>query len=71
MAELTKDISRYRQCVFQLRKLKDAEDIPETPSCCSDIHVAMSLKHNHIYNGFAHLALLDELPAQQGDLFRF
>lgn len=67
--ELGKDISRYRKCVFELRRYWEQHGIPENPTCCDDIHVAVSLKHNHIYNGFAHLALRDELPAQQGDLF--
>jgi len=36
---------------------------------CDDIHVSMSLKHAHIYNGFAHLNTLDNLPNRQCDFF--
>ena len=67
--ELKADISRYRICVFQLHAHRRATDGLDIPNICNDIHVSVSLKHNHIVNGFAHLALLDELPAQQGDLF--
>ena len=69
VTELGKDISRYRKRIFELRKYQQRRGISKSLSCCDDIHVAVSLKHNHIYNGFAHLALLDELPDQQGDLF--
>jgi leucine dehydrogenase len=33
------------------------------------VHVAISLKHNHLVNDFAHLVWLDELITRQGDLF--
>lgn len=69
MRELKTDIARYRQCVFQLHEYRRATDGLPVPNVCADVHTAVSLKHNHIVNGFAHLALLDELPAQQGDLF--
>ena len=36
-----------------------------------DIHVALSLKHNHMVNNFGHLILLDELLSKQKDLFDF
>lgn len=67
--ELKADIARYRQYVFALHAHRRTTDGLETPRSCDDIHTAVSLKHNHIVNGFAHLALLNELPAQQGDLF--
>jgi len=69
LEQLANDISHYRKCVFNLRTYQDREGINPNPSICDDIHVAVSLKHNHIYNDFAHLACLDELPNQQGDLF--
>lgn len=68
-AGLRRDIARYRQCAFQLMNQLREEDRAARLICCDDVHVAISLKHNHIVNGFAHLALLDELPEQQGDLF--
>jgi len=36
---------------------------------CHDIHTAMGLKHAHLYNDFAHLIYLENLPDQQQDLF--
>ena len=38
---------------------------------CNDIHTALSLKHNHLVNNFAHLITLDELLTKQMDLFDF
>lgn len=67
--QLANDISQYRNCVFKLRNHQDRIGINPSATVCDDIHVAVSLKHNHIYNDFAHLACLDELPNRQGDLF--
>ena len=39
------------------------------PDSCADIHTDISLKYAHIYNDFAHLNYIDDLLAQQGDLF--
>ena len=69
MNDLTKDISVYRHCVFELNDHRRNHGEATNPVSCDDVHTAMSLKHNHIYNGFAHLACLDELPEQQCDLF--
>ena len=69
LEQLANDVSQYRKGVFNLRTFQDRGGINPSPSICDDIHVAVSLKHNHIYNDFAHLACLDELPNQQGDLF--
>ncbi|MGH1330676.1 MAG: hypothetical protein ACRBBK_07325 [Paracoccaceae bacterium] len=69
VSDLRNDLSRYRECARELRQYrvsvaKDAQPI------CDDIHVSLSLKHNHIYNGLANLRTLDALP-KQGDLFDF
>lgn len=69
LRELKADIARYRHCVFQLHEYRRATDGLPVPNICADVHTAVGLKQSHIINGFAHLALLDELPAQQGDLF--
>ncbi|KCZ93818.1 hypothetical protein [Hyphomonas johnsonii] len=70
-ADLARDISRYRECVRQLRKtdwkIPDGSEVVSS----GDIHTALSLKHNHMVNNFAHLILLDELLAKQADLFDF
>jgi len=67
-AELAKDLSGYRSIVrrLQTHRKDHGSHIDEK---CSDIHVAASLKHNHIYNDLAHLLRLDELLAHQRDLF--
>ncbi|MGJ8572291.1 MAG: hypothetical protein ACSHXI_16495 [Hoeflea sp.] len=69
IAGLRRDIARYRQCAFELMNHTLEQDRTARLVSCDDVHVAISLKHNHIVNGFAHLALLNELPEQQGDLF--
>jgi len=66
--ELRKDISGYRQCALQLHRHHEKNGFDPSPTVCDDVHTNICLKHNHIYNGFAHLAFLDELPEQQ-DLF--
>ena len=47
---------------------RTAEPLHEEPRC-ADVHVNMSLKVSHLINDFAHLLLLDELLAEQPDLF--
>jgi hypothetical protein len=56
-----KDISRYRACARNLHAFRLKHPVSEK---CEGVHVAMSLKRNHIYNGLAHLAALDDLPVQ-------
>lgn len=68
-AALRQDISYYRRLAFELRRLRDEGHVSEEQGVCDDIHVSLGLKLSHIYNGFGHLALLDQYPAQQGDLF--
>jgi len=68
--DLRSDISRYRQVTFKLHTHRRISAVCENDIIsCDDIHTAMSLKHAHIYNGFAHLNTLDNLSEQQGDLF--
>ncbi|MCP4935070.1 MAG: hypothetical protein GY927_12910 [bacterium] len=69
MGDLARDISAYRHCACELHAYRQKYDGAGNPVSCDDIHVSMSLKHNQIYNRFAHLACLDELPELQGDLF--
>ena len=66
--DLKRDVSTYRRCVRELRihRLQNPELIGQ---CCAEIHTSMSLKHNHIYNGFANLRAVDALPAQRFELF--
>lgn len=67
LAELRADISRYRGCARELRAFRQNDDA-QLGCACADIHTAISLKFNHIVNGFANLRTLDGLP-RQGDLF--
>ncbi len=68
-AGLRRDISRYRECVRELRRTD--WQLPQSGAATAslDIHTALSLKHNHIANNFGHLIYLDELLTQQRDLF--
>ena len=66
VADLRAGLSRYRECVRELREFRShpAHGAPK----CEDVHVAISLKYNHIVNDLANLRTLDGLP-KQGDLF--
>ena len=61
---LKSDLSRYRQCAFELHRFKKIHGQSYNPVSCDDIHTSIGLVHNHIYNRFAHLILLDELDTQ-------
>ena len=62
--ELKEDISRYRQCNLELHRYRLKSLQSDEPFGCHDVHTNIGLKHNHIYNCFAHLVLLDELDTQ-------
>lgn len=63
------DLSIYRQCACELHRTR--RECQNDPPECLDIHVSLSLKHNHLWNNLAHLAELDRLLSRQGDLFGF
>ena len=63
------DISRYRECVRELRQWRSEQDGTGQLEC-GGVHTAISLKFNHILNDFANLQRLDSLP-KQVDLFEF
>lgn len=65
--DLRSGISRYRECVRELRRWRDKNQQVIKPEC-GGVHTAISLKFNHILNGFANLHRLDQLPKQR-DLF--
>lgn len=69
--ELARDVSGYRERARELvrRRGEGLDDIKE--ASCHDVHVNLSLKHNHLFNDFAHLARLADLLSKQGDLFGF
>ena len=66
--QLQKDGRRYRQVALALHRYRLANPIPDKP-VCADVHVNLSLKYAHLFNGFAHLLFLDELLSRQPDLF--
>ena len=68
-ADLRRDISRYRECVRELRANEWKSPEQGEVTACGDIHTALSLKHNHMANHFGHLIYLDNLLTQQRDLF--
>jgi len=63
------DLSRYREVTRELH-MHRKKSITKEPQCDS-IHTSLSLKHNHIYNGFAHLVKIDELLSDQPELDLF
>jgi len=65
VSEITRDLSRYRQLLRDLRSEKAKPDL----GSCSDTDMSVSLKHNHLYNGFARLAFVEMLLGKQRDLF--
>lgn len=55
------DLKRYRELACQLREFRKCNgDVCNQP-VCADIHMNISLKHNHLYNRFAHLVIIDDL----------
>ena len=65
--ELFQDISRYREVIRDLHAWRITNE--QSDVACDDIHTAASLKHNHIYNGLAHMVRLHDLLSCQPDLF--
>ncbi len=66
---LENDLVRYRQYVRQINRLRRTGQVDHDPVSCDDIHMSLSLKHNHIYNDLAHLRAIDAIFAEQLDLF--
>jgi hypothetical protein len=69
LKDLAEDISRYRQIACAIRRDRAENSIFIEPDSCDDNHTNISLKYAHIYNDFAHLNYIEDLLAQQGDLF--
>jgi len=68
MRDLARNLSGYRARARELRNYREEQPEPREPAC-SDIHTNISLKHNHLFNDFAHLIILEEHLARQPDLF--
>lgn len=69
LRRLCRDISIYRKSVGELRSYRRTIEPALDERSCADVHVSMSLKLSHLINGFAHLLQLDDLLAEQRDLF--
>lgn len=69
VADLQRDLSGCRKAAFALHALRGAHPEPWDKPACDDVHVAVGLKHSHLYNDFALLIWLDDLLTHQPDLF--
>ena len=69
MAEFRRDLSRYREVVRELHAYRQEKSTSTDQPECTDIHVSVSLKHNHLCNSFAHLLVINQYLVYQRDLF--
>lgn len=70
LRRLKVDVSAYRTSALALHRYRKKLPKDWHPEC-DDIHTAMGLKRNHLFNEFANLQHIDELLAYQPDLFDF
>lgn len=66
---LKADISQYREYARKLSKTRKHPELLNQQPFYDDVHMSVSLKHNHIYNDFAHLIYLEALKSKQLNLF--
>lgn len=67
-ADLHYNLNIYLERVRELKARRLDPDPPEQPiSSC--VYLAMSLKHSHLYNDYARLAICEHHLSRQGDLF--
>ena len=69
ISELRSDLSCYREVARNLRTYRLKSTAVDEETSCEDIHVAASLKHNHIFYKLAHLIVIDDFLSEQPDLF--
>ncbi len=69
LLKLRVDVEIYRRRALELSIIRKNQGEICLDEGARNIDVSMSLKHNHLYNGFAHLVYIDELLHKQGDLF--
>lgn len=67
-AELRRDVSGYRRAARELGTARAEQQGSDVKTICDSVHVAISLKFNHLINDFTHLHALQNLPKQL-DLF--
>lgn len=63
LQEFRKNVHRYRRVVHELYQYRRTEHADT--EACKDVHVAVSLKHNHLYNDLAHVIRLEQILAQK------
>lgn len=68
LGEYRQSLSRYRQLALALHRRR-SDSCGDPAAHCEDIHVSISLKHNHLFNDLAHLCELARLLDKQRDLF--
>jgi len=69
LASMKRNLSEYRHLVRELREHRQAHPERQKQPICDAIDTSMSLKHNHLYNDFAHLLFLETKTSNQLDLF--
>lgn len=67
--EIRRDLSQYRSLAHALHRYRLQAGLISDLLVCEDIHVSISLKYCHLYNGFAHLNYLKNFMSYQPDLF--
>ena len=69
LADYRADLTSYRDMARKLHAYR--REVHGDAVRCEGIHQGISLKHNHLFNDFAHLIELDRLLTVQRDLFDF
>ena len=67
---LQRDIDIYLKFALKLKASRQYAD-SNAELTCNDIHVSMSLKHNHLCYGYARLMNCEDHLNQKTDLFAF
>ena len=68
---MKQDLKRYRELARELSHKRKLGSDQKAPVSCADIHTSIALKHNHLFNDFCHLILIDDLLSVQPDLFGY
>ncbi|MGF1448152.1 MAG: hypothetical protein ACFB20_01900 [Opitutales bacterium] len=68
LKELKENLDGYRWAVLRLHRYR-REEPDEERFVCDDVHVSVFLKYNHVFGDFAQLLAIDDMLAQQPDLF--
>lgn len=71
IATFRSDAHFYRSCATALRQRRAKGLDAKQPRCCEEVHQSIALKHNHLFNDFAILIVLNDRLSQQMDLFNF